>query len=377
MTLHTEDDARLATEPARTRPAEGAPARPLGPPAAIGDEPAAAAPARRRPPVALLVVGALALLLIALGARQWSFGRHHVTTDDAQVDGHIVPVLARVSGYVAEVRASENGAVRAGDTLVVLDDRDYQSRLLQAEGDLASAVATAGSAGTAGQAPAQLAAARAAVVQAEANDRKARADLERMQTLTARGIASRQQLDAAEATAATAAAQLQAAHDQVAAAAAGVRGAGARVEAARAALDQARLQLSYARIVAPGNGVVSRKSVELGQLVQPGQPLMNVVPLDDVWVTANYKETEIRDVTPGDAAVVEVDSYPGRHFLGHVESLSPATGARFSLLPPDNSTGNFTKVVQRIPVRIRLDGPVDPHHPLRPGMSVKAVVTTR
>ncbi|HET8712054.1 MAG TPA: HlyD family secretion protein, partial [Gemmatimonadales bacterium] len=149
------------------------------------------------------------------------------------------------------------------------------------------------------------------------------------------------------------------------------------IAAARAARDQAALQLSYTRILAPAAGVVSKKSVELGQLVQPGQPLMTVVPLDDVWVTANLKETETAEVTPGDSADVTVDAYEGLHFRGHVESLAPATGAKFSLLPPDNATGNFTKVVQRIPVRIRLDGPRDAEHPLRPGMSVVATIKTK
>jgi len=149
-----------------------------------------------------------------------------------------------------------------------------------------------------------------------------------------------------------------------------------RVAAARATRDQAALQLSYTRITAPANGVVSKKAVELGQLVQPGQPLMTVVPLEDVWVTANLKETETADVTPGDSADITVDAYQGVHFRGHVESLSPATGAKFSLLPPDNATGNFTKVVQRIPVRIHLDSPVDPAHMLRPGMSVVATIKT-
>jgi len=153
-------------------------------------------------------------------------------------------------------------------------------------------------------------------------------------------------------------------------------GADAPVAAARASRDQAALQLSYTRVIAPSNGVVSKKAVELGQLVQPGQPLMTVVPLEDVWVTANLKETETADVTPGDSADITVDAYKGVHFRGHVESLSPATGAKFSLLPPDNATGNFTKVVQRIPVRIHLDSPVDPTHTLRPGMSVVATIKT-
>jgi membrane fusion protein (multidrug efflux system) len=123
--------------------------------------------------------------------------------------------------------------------------------------------------------------------------------------------------------------------------------------------------------------VVSKKTVEVGQLVQPGQPLLSVVPLDDIWVTANLKETEVEDVNPGDAADITVDAYPGVHVAGHVESLSPATGAKFSLLPPDNATGNFTKVVQRIPVRIRLDRPNDAQRPLRPGMSVVVTITTK
>ena len=147
---------------------------------------------------------------------------------------------------------------------------------------------------------------------------------------------------------------------------------------ARSSRDQAALNLTYTRIVAPSNGVVSKKTVELGQLVQPGQPLMSVVPLDDIWVTANFKEIEVADVNPGDRAEFTVDAYPGCRFPGHVESLSPATGARFSLLPPDNATGNFTKVVQRIPVRIRQDGASDcGARMLRPGMSVVATVTTK
>ncbi len=278
--------------------------------------PVAAPRPARRPPTALIVVAIVAVALIALGLEQWSFGRSHVVSDDAQVEGHIIPVLPRVSGYVAEVRVSENQTVHAGD-------------------------------------------------------------VERYRSLAASGVVSRQQLDNAEAAASVAAAQLRGARDQVAAAAAAVRNADSKVTAARAARDQAALQLSYTQLVAPRDGVVSKKSVEVGQLVQPGQPLMSVVPLDDIWVVANLKETEIREIRPGRRAEIEVDSYPGRRFQGHVESLSPATGAKFSLLPPDNATGNFTKVVQRIPVRIRLDGPPDPQHPLRPGMSVKAIVTTR
>jgi len=309
-----------------------------------------------------LIMGVVLLGLLVFGARKWWFGRNHVSTDNAQVDGHIVPILPKVGGYVAEVRVDENHAVKAGDTLVVLDDRDFRARLAQTEADLAALLATVSSRTRVGQAD-------AAVAQAQANASKATADLARMEPLAAQNVVSQQQLDAARAAAAAALAQLASAQ-------AALVGADARVAAARAARDQAALQLSYTRITAPSNGVVSKKSVELGQLVQAGQPLMSVVPLDDIWVTANLKETEIADVTPGDSGVITVDAYKGREYSCYVESLSPATGAKFSLLPPDNATGNFTKVVQRIPVRMRCPSSADPAHPLRPGMSVVATITT-
>src|SRR5467141_2924503 len=309
-----------------------------------------------------LIMGVILLGLLIFGARKWWFARSHVSTDNAQVDGHIVPILPKVGGFVAEVRVEENHAVKAGDTLVVLDDRDLRARLAQTEADLAALLATVSSRGRVGQA-------EAAVAQAQAQAVKAIADLQRIEPLARQNVVSQQQLDAARAAAAAAEAQLAAAQAMLV-------GADARVAAARAARDQAALQLSYTRITAPANGVVSKKAVELGQLVQPGQPLMTVVPLADVWVTANLKETETADVTPGDSADITVDAYKGVHFRGHVESLSPATGAKFSLLPPDNATGNFTKVVQRIPVRIHLDGAVDPAHVLRPGMSVVATIKT-
>ena len=338
----------------RTRPAPPGPSAP----------PAAAQPAKkgsRR--TVFMIMGVVLLGLLAIGVRRWWFGRSHVSTDNAQVDGHIVPVLPKVGGYVAEVRVAENQSVKAGDTLVVLDDRDFRARLQQTEADLAALLATVSSRTRVGQAD-------AAVAQAQANALKATADLARIEPLAVQQVVSEQQLDAVRAAATAAQAQLASAQ-------AALVGADARVAAARAARDQAALQLSYTRVVAPSSGVVSKKTVELGQLVQPGQPLMTVVPLDDVWITANLKETETADVTPGDSADITVDAYKGVHFRGHVESLSPATGAKFSLLPPDNATGNFTKVVQRIPVRIHLDGAVDLAHVLRPGMSVVATIKTR
>jgi membrane fusion protein (multidrug efflux system) len=330
-------------------------------PSASAGKRAAAPGGQRR--IVFMVMGVALLALLGFGAKRWWFSRSHVSTDNAQVDGHIIPILPKVGGFVAEVRVQENQEVKAGDTLVVVDDRDFRSRLAQTEADLAALLATVSSRTRVGQA-------EAAVAQAVANAAKARADLARMEPLALQDIVSAQQLDAARAAAAAADAQLAAAQ-------AALVGADARVAASRAARDQAALQLSYTRILAPATGVVSKKTVEVGQLVQPGQPLMAVVPLQDVWVVANLKETETADVTPGDPAEITVDAYPGRHFRGLVESLAPATGAKFSLLPPDNATGNFTKVVQRIPVRVRLAGPTDPAHPLRPGMSAVVTIQTK
>jgi membrane fusion protein (multidrug efflux system) len=360
---------------------------------AVLDTPAQAASAaatRRRP--APLILAAVALL--ALGAWGWhryQFSRVHVQTDDAQVDGHITPVSPKVQAFIARVLVEENQHVNAGDTLVVLDDRDLKVRLAQSEADLASALAAGGNRGRPGQARAQLSAseaeaqsATAAITSAEASYRKAGADLERIKGLAERQIVPPQQLDAAQAEYDAAAANLEAARRQAAAAgeqvnafAAGVGAAQARVAGARAAVDNASLQLSYTVITAPSTGVIAKRNAEPGALVQVGQALMSVIPDRGVWVTANLKETDMADVSVGDSVRFTVDAYGGRTFTGHVESLSPATGARFALLPPDNATGNFTKVVQRVPVRIAVDEGADEAHPLRPGMSVVVTIATR
>src|SRR5213080_400618 len=335
--------------------------RPGRPSPAAPEQPAESAKSGGSKRTVFMIMGVVLLGLVAVGVRRWIYSLSHVSTDNAQVDGHIIPILPKVGGYVIEVRTDENRSVKAGDTLVVLDDRDYTARLAQAEADLAVALAGVSNRARVGQAEAQV---------AQANAEKAHADLDRIKPLAEKDIVPKQALDAADAAA-------RAADAALAAAQAALLGADARVGAARAARDQAALNLSYTRISAPAEGVVSKKTVEVGQLVQPGQPLMSLVPLGDVWVTANLKETQTADVSPGDPADFTVDAYPGRHFSGHVESLSPATGAKFSLLPPDNATGNFTKVVQRIPVRIRLDGKNDPAHPLRPGMSVVVTIQTK
>jgi membrane fusion protein (multidrug efflux system) len=340
----------------------------------------------------VLALVALGVILgIGWGVKQWLYGRAHESTDNAQVDGHLVPVLAKVSGYVTAVNVAENDRVRQDATLVRIDEREYAVKLAQADADLAAARATAGGSGVAGQAQAavanasgQEAALTAGIAAARANAVKADADLGRMRELVAKQVVSRQQLDAAQAAADAARAQLVAAENSagaagagVANAQAGVRLAEARLGAAQAARDNAQLQLSYTRVQAPVSGVISRKQVEVGQLVQAGQPLLTVVSDTGLWVTANFKETQLHDLKVGQEVDIEVDAYGGVSAKGKVESVSAATGAKFALLPPDNATGNFTKVVQRVPVRIRVTEGLGRDRPLRPGMSVVAHVVTR
>ncbi len=335
-----------------------------------------------------LIAGAVALLAIGYFGYRWWEGRSWASTDDAQVGGDVVPVLSRVSGYVRQVLVNENDNVRQGQLLVVIDDSELNQRLAQAQAQLSMTEQAAGVGPGTGQAEAQAAAARAsaraaqaAIAQAAANAQRAHRDVDRLGPLAAQGIVSRQQMDATRAAATAADAQLtmarqnaQAAGAQAQAAQVGVGTAGQQVQAARAAVTEAQLQLSYARIAAPESGVVARKNVEPGQYVNPGQALMAVVPLSNVWVTANLKETQLKGVGIGSPADVTVDAYPGMTFHGKVESISPATGAQFSLLPPENATGNFTKVVQRVPVRIRLNPSGNPNVPLRPGMSAEVSI---
>jgi membrane fusion protein, multidrug efflux system len=394
----------------------------------------------------LMVIGGVVLLGGLIGLLLYYHNRE--STDDAQVDGHITPIAAKVYGRVAEVLVNDNEEVKAGQVLVKLDPRDYQAALDQAKAQLALAEGEAKSAGVdvprtrenvasgTSSADAQLLGAQADLMKAQATYDQARtadlawaqanverskadaqlaqADLARYTPLLAKGEISKQQYDAAKANAdATASglkasqerlaqaersieiakAQLEAAKARVLEAQAGVASAKAntkqvlmkqadaqakigKVEQARAAVEAAELNLEYTLIKAPVDGVATHKEVEVGQIVQPGQGLMVVVPLQNVWVTANFKETQLRKVKPGQKAYVEVDTY-GRTFTGHVDSIAGATGAVLSLLPPENATGNFVKVVQRIPVKIVLD-PIPPGKAiLRPGMNVDATVITK
>ena len=353
--------------------------------------PEQAEPRMRRRRLPLIIVGVLALALAAWGLNRYLYSRNHVSTDNAQVDGHITLIAPRVAAFVNRILVDDNQHVAAGDTLVMLDDRDLKVRLQQAEAELRAAEAAVGSRGRTGQAQAEFQATRAeagsavaGVSAAEADYRKAAADVERYRKLAGQKIVSAQQLDAAEAAFSAAAAKLEsarrqaaAAGSQVSASGAAVRSADARLAAAQAAVETARLQLGYTHITAPVSGTVAKRNAEPGALVQVGQTLMSIVPDENVWVTANLKETQLTDVRVGDPAEFTVDAYPGRTFEGRVESVSPATGARFALLPPDNATGNFTKVVQRVPVRIAVDQAGGPDFRLRPGMSVDVTIETK
>ena len=347
-------------------------------------------PSKTRHLSRLLIVA----ILLAIGgwiATKWWWARTHVTTDNAQIDAAIVPIQPKVGGLVISIPVTNHQAVKQGDLLVQIDQRDYLARLAQADADLALAVAAAGNNAHSGQASAQVASARAnaaaarsSIEQAQANADRAQKDLERIRGLVAKKMTSPQALDGAEALARAAQAQLSAmrqtavsAGEQVSASSAALTAAQAKVAAARALRNMAANQLADTRIVAPVSGIIAGKSAEQGQLVGPGQLLLSVVPMGDIWIIANVKETDLSDVKPGNAVEVEVDAYPGKKFAAEVESISPATGARFALLPPDNATGNFTKVVQRIPVRIRIKQSEDAQHQLRVGMSAVVTIATK
>ena len=339
-----------------------------------------------------VVLGVVVVAAGYWGGKTYLYSRNHVVTDNAQVDGPLLPAASKLQAFATEVRVVDNQVVKTGDTLVVLDGRDLDAKIAEAKADLAAAIAMAGSRSHAGQLAAQLDAARAtaagaeaAVRSAEAACRKAAADLDRLKGLAAKQIVAAQQLDGAQAAFDVATAALEAARRQqaatqaeIGAGEAALAGADARVAAARAALQTAEVQRSWTAITAPVGGVISRKMVDPGVMVQPGQTLMMLVPDDQVWVTANVKETRLGRVAVGDSVEFTVDGYGSHQFAGTVQSLSPATGAKFALLPPDNATGNYTKVVQNVPVHIDVARPLDPKFPLRRGMSVEvSIVTTR
>lgn len=439
----------------------------------IPEEVLTAPPPAKRPlyrrPAFLIVAGVILVAALVYGLRYYAYARAHESTDDAFIDGRVVQVSPKVSGYVVKLHVKENQEVKEGDLIAELDARDFEARLDAARAALAagaarqreaqagvqltratssagvqqassvvrqarSGVETARAAAAAERsrtsqagagvatAQANTAQAQAQVAGAEAEANRANADVARYQELFAKDEVSRQRLDQAIATAQTAAANLEAARRRVAAeeakvaearsaeaaaaenarrastqinaAQAGVgealgrlaqastgqqqvavsqaqaETAGATIEQLRASVEQAELELSYTKIYAPESGRVTRKAIEEGALVQPGQPLMAVVS-GEIWVTANFKETQLNEIRPGQPVEITVDAYPGHVFKAHVESIQAGTGSRFSVIPPENATGNYVKVVQRVPVKIIFEpGQLDPNRMLAPGMSV-------
>jgi len=386
----------------------------------------------RNPRLRMFIIVGVVVLLVA-GFFLWRYFKSYQSTDDAQIDGHLNPVSARVSGHVEKLLVEDNQYVQAGQPLAQIDPRDYQVLVARAKAEYDNAVAAAQAAGvnvpiTSTNTSSQLAAANADVVtaeaslsaarqqydaanaqlaQAEANNVKAQNDLARYKQLVSKQEISQQQYDqayaaaqagaagadAARAAAAAAQQQIRAAQSRVVQAQANLRSAGsgpqqvkversraqsaeALVEEKKAALDQAQLNLQYTTIVAPVNGVVTSRTVEVGQNVQPGQELMRIINLDDIWVTANFKETQLRDMRVNQPVTIRVDM-TGKDYKGHLQSIAGASGAVTSLLPPENATGNFVKVVQRIPAKITFDKGETSEHVLRPGMSVVPKVWIR
>lgn len=330
--------------------------------------------------ITVLIGGAI------FGVREYIFYRHYDTTDDAQVDGDISPVVARVGGYVNEIRFKDNQFVHKGDTLVVLDDKDYRLKLEEAEAGMGTTRAQVE------VSQANVSSSHASVGPAEANVTALKAqlwninqDYSRYKNLLEGHAITQSQFDAIKAKKEATEAQLAAAHKEVAALNSRVQASKEQVSASKtgitgrkAVIDFAKLQLSYTVITAPVSGIVSKRNIQIGQLVQPGQDLFAIVNTASIYVTANFKETQLADMKVGQPVKIDVDAYPKQNFKGHVQSFSGATGAKFSLLPPNNATGNYVKVIQRIPVRIEFDSlSPDWRKRLHPGLSVNVNVRIR
>jgi membrane fusion protein, multidrug efflux system len=388
-------------------------------------------PRRRMNPIRWIVILVVLIAAVIGGRMLWTYLDSYEDTDDAQIDGDIYAITSRIAGTVKAVYVEDNQQVKAGQTLVDLDPSDYSVSLEQAKAALNESrsqvaaarpnvpIATSTTGTSVSSYESEIAAARAQVAaaqrdyesavaqvrNAEADNMQAQADLARYKQLIAKDEISQQQYDQADAASKSKAALVDARKASAEAAARNIEAAQAKLQQSlikeedarqtrphqialenalvrvreattvrqQTALDQARLNLSYTKIVAPIDGVIGKKNAEPGQQVSPGQQLMAEVPLSRLWVTANFKETQLRRMQPNQRVTIHVDAY-GRDYEGYVESVAGASGARFSLLPPENATGNYVKVVQRVPVRIRIKEGQDPEHRLRPGMSVEPKV---
>lgn len=339
----------------------------------------------------LLILGAVLLVLGYFGINMWMHAQQHESTDNAQIDATIISVRSAVSGYVKEVRFSENQHVKKGDTLVIIDPVDYVARVMQAKAMIASAQAQAGVSRNAAEAATQNASAstlnsgalQANINAANARVTKAQKELDRLEKMFAQGGTTQKELDAAQSELQGATAQQQAATKQYQASLSqgGSIQSNARSQheqiSVSTALGQQRVaelqlaqsQLEHTVIVAPFDGIVSKKSVETGQLLQVSQPVCSAVESGNLWVNAIFKETQLRRLKTGAVVHISLDAYPDLKLTGTIESFGAATGAKFSLLPPDNATGNYVKVTQRIPIRIKMDPINNDAITLAPGLS--------
>lgn len=336
-----------------------------------------------------LLIGAAAAAVVAgslyFGWQYWAVGRFQVSTDDAYVQADNTTIAPKVSGYISQVPVADNESVKTGDVLARIDDRDYQVAVDQAQANVGQARAAIASKQAALDIQqSAIDAARAAIAVDQASLTFAAQENRRYSDLAATGSGSAQNAQQAASRFAVATASVQrdqatltSSLKQVDALKADLAQARATLDGSLAALHQAKLNLSYTTIRAPVDGVVGNRTLRVGQFVQAGTQLMSVVPIDSAYVIANYKETQLTHVKPGQAVDIEVDTFPGAVIRGHVDSIAPASGQQFALLPPDNATGNFTKVVQRIPVKIALEGEGALRGQLRPGMSVTPTIDTK
>ena len=333
--------------------------------------------------VALLVLPALVLVVAVFGGWYWwTTWRFLQSTDDAYVQSDISLISPKIEGYIKEVRVQDNEEVKPGQVLFVIDDRDFTAKKAQAEAALATEEATIETyEGRLDLQRAMIEQAKAEVASAEAEKARTQRDFQRYQQLATTDFASRQRFEQAQADAEKAAAAVEQKRAAVTAALGTLRVLRMQRDEEKAKREQARAQLQLAQndldntvIRAPVAGVVGNRAGQVGQYVKPGTQLLSLVPLPRVYVTANFKETQLTRMRPGQPAEISVDAYPERTLVGRIESFAPASGAQFSLLPPDNATGNFTKIVQRVPVRIRLDPGQAEVARLRPGLSTTVKV---
>jgi membrane fusion protein (multidrug efflux system) len=332
-----------------------------------------------------IILGAILIIGVVYGVKKYTYSIVHEDTDDAQLEGNISPVIPRISGYVTAINMEDNQKVEQGQVLVKLDDKDLQIRVDQAQAAVDNAIANVSVVrANVSSASAGIATAQANVESSKIKVWKSNQDYTRYEKLLIDKSITQQQYDNVRADKETAESQvevskkqLEAAQKQYEASQQQVAVAEAGVKQRRADLDFAKLQLSYATIIAPSTGIVSKKNVQIGQLVSPGQALFSIVNDSDVWVIANFKETQLNKIKVGQDVEVEIDAFSDVPLKGKVASLSAATGARFSLLPPDNATGNFVKVVQRVPVKIKVETTKEQLANIRPGMSVRVAILTK